>query len=325
MKKRPRPVGRPANPYTSDNRDWQPLGTQFWFDNETDLEPRPNVPGADPRIEIRWYAYGLIMLLEVPVLRRVIESILVFDHGFKPDAVTAALKGLMKREYLGGKHITMTRLKYASEVNHVYCYGRRPTKAELGFLKAAYRLRHSVLGINVLKNAGERYVRTLMMRSGRYAHITQAKKLGRVTDVNGRNSLDIRVTARRSRISFGLSVKNQNAWIYPNDRAIKDVYKRAKAQGVKPWLVVPFATDAAIMRCLHDGIRLTVLGRQIVPAEDKWGRPMRVVIKGIRSVLGPQPFEYLYARGSRTFEESGAARQDVEKMDGGIYPALNAG
>jgi hypothetical protein len=53
---------------------------------------------------------------------------------------------------------------------------------------------------------------------------------------------------------------------------------------------------------------LTVLGRQIVPAEDSEKHVMRNVIDDLRAVIGSLPFEFLYKRFDRTLSQSQLAR-----------------
>jgi len=243
------------------------------------------------------------MELQVPVLRRVVEAILVFDHGFTPEAVTTALDNLRTFEFLGGNHIIVSEFESGSETCDLYSYKRGPTKAELKFLHAAYAERRRVLSNSLLKTAGERYVRAAILKSGNYQGVTRVSRLGKITDGSGKNALDMLATLKTSRVTFGISVKNQHAWLFPGDKSIKDVYAKAAAHGVKPWLVVPFATKDAQLRCQHDGIKLSELHRQVVPAEDRYGRPMELTIRNLRSVIGPQPFRYLYARASRSWKD----------------------
>ena len=44
--------------------------------------------------------------------------------------------------------------------------------------------------------------------------------------------------AKASGAKFGISVKNMREWLRPDDKAIKDVVKRAHAHNAVPWLVV---------------------------------------------------------------------------------------
>ena len=61
-------------------------------------------------------------------------------------------------------------------------------------------------------------------------------------------------------------------------------------------LFVPFPDAGTIERCRDDGIRLEMMGAQIVPVEDRHKRSMRTVINELRPVIGPQPFRFLLKR-----------------------------
>jgi hypothetical protein len=259
---------------------------------------------------------------QIPVLRRVVEAILVFDHGFEPEAVTRALDRLVSEEYLGGRHIIRTLLPIGSLDNHVYSFNRKPTQVELDYLVAWCGERDRALTKETLRDAGEQYFRAVLLASGNYTDVTQKLRLGKVTDIDEQLTLDILATDKRSGTKYGISVKNQREWLYPDSRAIRDCYNRAIANELMPWLVVPFATKEAIDRCARDKIRLHVLHRQIVPAivpaedkaKNKKGRLLRKIIEDLRVVIGSQPFGYSYARFDRTLRESPAAVQDVKSV-----------
>jgi hypothetical protein len=313
--------GRPANPYTLRESLWKPGATRDWFEEVADLAP-PITPASIHKPDLRWWVYGLIISLEIPVLRRVVEAILVFEHGFEPEAVTIALDRLVSEPYLEGQHIVLTRLPIGSADNHVYSFEREPTQIELDYLAARCGERDRVLTKEALRDAGEQYFRAVLLASGNYTGVTQKKRLGKVTDMDEQLTLDILATDKRSGTKYGISVKNQHEWLYPNSRAIKDCYSRANANERLPWLVVPFATKEAIDRCARDKIRLHVLHRQIVPAivpaedkaEDKKDRRFRTIIEDLRVVIGPQPFGYLRVRSDRTLGQSPAALEDVKSV-----------
>jgi hypothetical protein len=73
-----------------------------------------------------------------------------------------------------------------------------------------------------------------------------------------------------------------------------------------------------VEQCRGDRIRLTVLGRQIVPAEDPKKQYMWWVIEQSEPILGPQPFDLLYARFDRRLKKSEAAGRDLKKLDDGM-------
>jgi hypothetical protein len=80
------------------------------------------------------------MHFEVPVLRRVLESILAFDCGFDQVDVTTALNSLTREDYAKNAPVFRTVIRLGDEPrpNHVYTYKRRPTTAELEALRALY-------------------------------------------------------------------------------------------------------------------------------------------------------------------------------------------
>ena len=87
-------------------------------------------------------------------------------------------------------------------------------------------------------------------------------------------------------------------------KAIKDCYSRARAHGVKPWLFVPFAAEAGVRACRDLGVRLTILRRQILPAEDEQKRSMRQMVDALYEAIGPQPCEFLSKQFDRTLAQS---------------------
>ena len=128
-----RAQGISENPYYAALASFQPKATHAWYDGIADLESLPGSPGRRDRENLLWWAFGLLMHFQVPVLRRVLESILVFDYGFDPAPVTKALDRLRSEEYIEGTRIYRTRATFSNEPdpNHVYSYNRRPTVAEM--------------------------------------------------------------------------------------------------------------------------------------------------------------------------------------------------
>lgn len=301
--------GRPRNPYNKDKCQWRPGATSEWFGAEPAIAALR--PASRNQEDIRWYAYGLIMQFQVPVLRRVIEAVLVFDHGFKPKAITEALYKLEKHEYMGGRHIVCERVQLDGKVHKVYSFRRLATPAERDYLQNLCGSLNKALPNKAIGNAGEQYARGLLISSNQYCNITQKSRLGQVVDQNGENKLDLVAKDIQSGRTYGISVKNQREWIHSGHSAIKDCYNKAHAHGLLPWLIVSFADSSAIKRCERDGIRLTVLNRQIVPAEASDGRRMRNVLRELWSVIGPRPFEFLHARFDRTLKSSSATVADV--------------
>lgn len=253
-----------------------------------------------------------------PTFRRAIQASLAFDSGFHPRDITDALSGLSKGLYPQYTALVLTPMEVPGQGKpcHLYSYKGVPTHEELKRLAELNALKSAVLANDDLKRAGEQYVRSIVIEAG-YRGVTQRDRLGLVRDKNGNNALDLAATSPCTGKQFGISVKNQVEWLHAGsvagDRTIKDCYTKAEAHGMAPWLFVPYATPEAVLRCRYNGIRLTVIGRQIVPAEDSQKRRMRDLIKHqLSEVVGPQPFEFLYNRPSRTISGSLDAQRDVD-------------
>jgi predicted RecB family endonuclease len=146
------------------------------------------------------------------------------------------------------------------------------------------------------RSAGERFVRSAVVASGRFRSITKPQSLGDVSDSNGENRLDLRATDKRTNIRYGISVKNTAASLFPSNRAIKNVYSMAKAHGVRAMLVVPFATEAARHRCQRDGIVLVELGGIVLPSENWLHEHVAPRVNRLRALIGPVPMLVAYAQ-----------------------------
>jgi hypothetical protein len=305
--------GRPRSPYGGSDPRWQPGGTTGWLAPAPDLELF--VERKVTRPDARWFASVLLHRLGVPVLRRVLETMLVFDHGFEPRDVTNSLRKLSGHRYDEYTVIGETH-RFSGEDNHVYCMGRAPRPAELRQLEILYERRSRLLTSDLLRRAGEKHARDLLIASERFSGITQMRRLGTVI-VKGKpsqlsdnetprtHSLDVCATDEKSGLRYGISVKNERQWLYAGDgharqghpnKAIKDIFTKAHAHGLRPWLIVPFASENARRRCRDDGIRLTVLGYRVLPIETPHGAKMRAAIRDLRAVIGPEPFEYMGSR-----------------------------
>ncbi len=224
---------------------------------------------------------------------------LVFDWDFSPLAVTYALQHCDTFRY-AGRQLGKYSVALAGRDNDIYCY-REPAAKELATLDRLSKQRDSVLDINTLARAGERYVRGLLVASGAYTDIPQQHRLGKILDGDGKNALDLRAT--RDGVTYGISVKNQREWMHGGSRNISDVFAKSFAHGMRPWLFVSFAAAAAEQRCEQDGIRLTVLDRLIVPSSTFEGRKMETEIDRLRAVIGPLPFDYIGDRFGRYHSE----------------------
>jgi len=303
--------GRPANPYIAAVNWFAPKATVDWLQPVADLEASCPHPGKfRDTSAAKDAAYGLLISTGLPMPRRVIESILVHDHGFYPVAVTAALQslGTGSPQYNASGRIVMRELNVPGQAkpSHVYTWNREPTNGEIKALLGLIKRRNSFLTKERLRDAGEEYVRGWLLKEGGFVNITIADELGEVGPKP--YTLDLAATDRVTAVPYGISVKNERAWLKANSKNIDDVIRRAARNQMKPWLFMPFALDTAIQQCRESGVRLTTLGKQIVPVSVP-GRMMALEIESLRAVLGVEEYGFVHARaerseftGIRTFE-----------------------
>ena len=240
------------------------------------------------------------------------QAILVFDYGIDPREFTKALERLRLAPPEGLEGIACTELDHPSlpRATHVYSFGKAKD-SQLDHLYAVYDKRQAVMPSSFLRSAGEWYVRSLFKAlPNDYREVTRKKRLGK-TGTGNLKGADLFVTEIATNHRFAISVKNIGSWMPPGDRAIKDVYARARAAKVKPWLFVSFALPETRKRCQNDGIRLTVLDHQMVHAKDHRGYLLRWVLKNeLFDVHGPQPFGTVYSKFSAT-RKSPAVQRDL--------------
>jgi len=210
--------------------------------------------------------------------------------------------------------------RFGGENNQLYCMGRAPLPTELRQLEKLYERRTELLTNDLLRRAGEKHARDLLIASKRYTDITQKNMLGAIV-IAKKHALDLRATDNQSGVRYGISVKNERQWLYAGEglekkghanKAIKDVYTKAHAHGLRPWLIVPFASENARRRCHDDGIKLTVLGYRALPIETPNGKKMKTAIRDLRAVIGPEPFEYVGSR-LRASERIGAVLTELRR------------
>lgn len=262
--------------------------------------------------DLKAIAFGIIASKE-PMVRRALEAELVFDYGYHAQKVTTALQGMVESKRIA--RYTLDRPGIRKPI--AYTTGREPTSKELRKLYKLYDQRDRWLPNSLIRDAGERYVRALFTASTRYREVTQKSRLGTVLDRAGKNAADVMLTDTQTGDRFMVSVKNQREILFPGDKAIKDCYAKAKGHGARPWLFIPFAVPAAIQGCKSRGVRLTILNRQIVPAEDAINQQMSWVLRQLQPILGPQPYELLYAKFPSTIQGSESARQDLDRLNRG--------
>jgi hypothetical protein len=298
-----RRAGRPRNPYSKRLGDFAPKATCDWLQPSADLAASNPLPGKFQGLRKTEYdVIGLLMQMEVPVLRRVIESILTHDHGDYPASVTTALANVTtQKRYTSRWPITLTELPYPprGRRTHVYTYKREPTGAEIRALVKMCRDRDKYLNKNVLKRAGERFVREWLVRGG-YTQVTPDDRVGKVR-IGGRGlTTDLVAYCERESEWYAISVKNQREWLSASvGRTFDDVLKRAHHFDARAWLVVPFALDTAIERSRTSRIRLTLMGKQIAPVTAP-GKLLKLGIENMRPALGVEQYGFIMERADRT-------------------------
>lgn len=289
-----RRLGRPENPYATGIAQWQPGATSDWFPAAViDRSTRANQAKMRGRI-LHSRVLDLLIRLGVPVVRRVIEAILVVDHGYNPQEVTNALAALVGTKS-GDNQIICTEVPFDRQEfdSKVYTANRNPTAAEMGFLRQLCDDQRTTLTNKIIGDAGERYVRAWLKSTEQFTELTPVHDLGHVRTPEGDHAIDVAATDRVSGDRYAISVKNWRSWIKPDDPLLKDVVKKAAGHSRRPWLVSGFAFEETIIRCRESGIRLTLLGCQIVPATLPNGKRTVAAIKRLRPVVGPQPYRLL--------------------------------
>jgi hypothetical protein len=218
--------------------------------------------------------------------RGFIEACLVHEHGFRASDVTEALQRLRAHDYASNEVKYLPLDAGEAKAVDVYCYRRLPTNDERQRLRAMFQARREVLSPNVLRDAGEQYVRTMLKREAYKVH---RLPLGEASMADG-SCLDLFVT--RDSVKYGVSVKNQREVVYPQSAAIFDVIARSRASDVAPFLVAPFISGEAKDACDERGVRYLELGAQVLPCETRDKRPMRTVVRDLRPILGPMPYKF---------------------------------
>jgi hypothetical protein len=191
---------------------------------------------------------------------------------------------------------------------------QNPDRAFVTRLEETYARMRSAISNELTKRAGEQYVRSILAHSGRFEGITQRERLGHVA--NGRAlTLDLAATDRQTGIRFGISVKNQSGFLRQDAPAIRDCFTRARLHDTRPWLFVPFATPEALIRCQRDGVKLTILGRQLLPAETDDRQVLRWIIPSFRpDIIGNQPIDFVYQRFTKTRNASLLVQRDFLEL-----------
>jgi hypothetical protein len=233
-------------------------------------------------------AIHVLGVTKVALHRRFIQAILVYDCGYEPRIVTEILGKLRRWKSF---HVFQTELDVLGERSHIYSLGRSASESEKSQIGTLIQLRQETLQPNVLGPAGEGFIRSCLIETGEFEDVTRRQDLGRLTDDDGKNRIDLYATNKRTGTRYAISVKNQAEWLYSGNRGIRDAHTKAKAHGRVPWLVAPFFSDPAKARCANNPegpIRFTEIGAQVMPSRIA-GRDARVLLEELAPLIGPQP------------------------------------
>jgi hypothetical protein len=271
-----------GNPYEQRERWSAEYALELLDERPTDLAPGLR------QAPVAWAIWGIVHGQGVPVTRRWLQTMLVHGLGYHPESITEARTVITEGRYpIEG--IVSTEHSLGDPLKHrLYTFGREPYLAELGQLAVLVDQRKLWID-DLAGEAGEQFVRGAMIASGRYHEITKPDNLGKLVDSRGINKLDIAATDRLTGVRYGVSVKNTNEWLFPSASSIKNAYTMAKAHGVRPMLVVPFATATARLRCKNDDIVLIELGGLVIRAENKNGQHVALRVEMLRPLIGPVP------------------------------------
>jgi len=269
-------------------------------------------PAANPP-DLKAVAFRIIASNE-PKTGRALHAELVFTYGYHPKKVTSTLQGMVE-----SREIASHRLDRRGAIKPLlYTTGRELKSKEWKQLHKLYDLRDEWLPNWLIGQAGERYVRGLFVASNRFGEVTQRERLGTIVDKKKKNAADVMVTDRETGERYMVSVKNRREFVFPHNSAFPDCVEMAKGHRAHPWLFVPYAVPRAMEQCKAERIRLTVLGRQIVPAEDPKKQYMWWVLRELEPIFGPQPFEIAYAKMRETLKRSEAAQRDLQMLNDGV-------
>lgn len=311
--------GRPANPYKIQDS----FGEAGWTENYFDLSEHDLAPlGTPPDMPLEYVIQGLLVQAGVrgplPLPRTTIEETLNADYGIPRKEITDALKTLRNRvekDPLLQVYCTKVRVPGQHKPSDIYSIGRLPTSSELEALQEMLDMRASDFIPRAKGKCAEHYVWSLLRQSKRFT-LHQKSKCGEIRDPKGKNKLDLLAVDTASGTRLAISVKNERQWFHPRHSAIEEIRRMAQAHNARPMLVVAHITTDAKERCERDGIIVLELGRQLLPAELPDGRHMRVVVRELRPILGPQKFDYVPSQFPRPGQRSDGVLRDIAFIEG---------
>lgn len=292
--------GPRKKPYDISLQRWRPItkGDRIW--PPATLAPGGNHKRIDfpvlveitpPRARIAMSCHRMLERLQVPLLFRFIHSNLVHVGGFDPELAHRVVTEM--RDHLPQVVVRPFPIKGESE-SHLYTLGREAAIDELDALSELVRLHRRVLGADVLRGAGERYVRACFIKAERYARITQQERLGYVSTGKRQNQVDIMVTDKLNGQRYAVSVKNQREFLGARSEWIRECIQMAEAHKARPWIVASFATPKGLKACARQKVRVTVMGARIAPSAYSWrSKSMKKLITKFYPIVGGEPYLYI--------------------------------
>jgi hypothetical protein len=216
--------------------------------------------------------------------RRHIESWLYFGRGgVPPGEFTKAIKRLVESKRI--KEVPDARWPGS------YLYARPGTRRSAidSCSRRAGRARQ-ILERADLGKTGERYARSVIIKSGAFVRVTQRERLGNAR-LPGGSIVDIKARMKVSGKLTAVEVKNTREVFYPGpgeDRVFNPLILAAIREEAFPLLVIAHITDEAASICEEIGLGVLHLRRQILPngvlAHERLA---------LRRAFGPERYDFI--------------------------------
>lgn len=241
--------------------------------------------------------------------RRALESHVSATTSCAARDVTRALRDLVEAGLL-------IRCEVSESYGFTIYYRPGASKSNIEDYISLVHRAHEVLAQAQLREIGEQYARSVLLRSTLYKTVTQRRNLGFAEACNNRR-VDIRATALLATPSrIIVEVKNTREVFYPQKHAFSKHIALAIEDGSLPMMVISHISREALELCEDVGIAVLPLGRQIVPT---------ALLQDERMILsqafGPEGYEYVEL--GRPFHHgiSAKARRDIERASDSAWLA----
>ena len=239
-----------------------------------------------------------------PLLRRFIECSVCVKYGFSPAAVTRALRELTRSSAIIR---TVHSVSYDTDY-HLYSLHNPKMLEKIGSEDSLSQV-EALLKRNLLRVAGEKYARAILLASKLFNRISQARYLGKV-EVGRVGPFDLKATLTiLPKPIFVIEVKNQRETFYPHIKFFGSFLLKACRANAIPLLIVSHVSRSALTLCDHLGIVVIHLQRQILP------KHLRCKIEKLRYFLGPQQYEYIEVDRLFHRDISPAVSADIDALN----------